>query len=539
MWTKLAWCLERQWSRWAVIALLLAFAASPGVTFAQDAEEDELGGLDEESEAAPSAQAEEDEAAGPEGEEPAADAPEAPPVPPPPAVPPAPPPSPFVFVLKGSISGTIFMQDVPTLSGIGGAAIFSPLTLGTDKWMLGGDIRQSRVMFTVRGPEVLSGATPVGIMELDLGGGNQITTVPSGAIAIPSPVRDAMGNVIGSTFVPIATSAQGDESLLPRVRVAYLELNWGMGENILRVGQFHNLLLPMIAASASHTGTPLGYGAGQLGWRSPGITYLHRFTLSPDTNLDIGVQINRNSWIDNQPTCPLGAAPPAVGCLPYGVSLGEASALPQFEGRVMLSGGKAESPWPLYAPNVWQVYVVGHWDRKDLSGIGGVAMAPMVGVAPPRDSMDTLVVEGGFKLKLGPVLVAGNGWAGKNSGNVYGNLLQMQAASAPDVSGFGGWGQIGFSFTRELSLWAFGGIDKPDREQAQAAGLSRVQNLQVAGMLAYVEGPLVLGLEYLYISTDSLMATAVPPGSPPGTVLQPTVVTADGNQIALTAMYMF
>lgn len=536
MWTKLSRFHRHEQLRLVVI---VALTALPSLAWAQ-ADDDELGeelGSDE-AESGPATTPAE---AAAEAEEAADDPPPAPetaPPPPPPPTPPVPPPSPFVFTLKGNIAGTVFMQDVPVASGNGGSAIFGPTTLLTDKWMLGGDIRQSRVMFTMKGPEVLGGGTPTGYMEFDLGGGNQITSVPAGAA--PITVRDTAGMVVGTAVNPVTSSAQGDESLLPRVRVAYVELNWGAGQNILRVGQFHNLLLPMIAASASHTGTPLGYGAGQLGWRSPGITYLHRFSLGEDTNLDIGLQINRNSWIDNFAPCGAMQAPPVTAtCLPSGVSLGEASGLPQFEGRVMLSGGKAPSPWPLYAPNVWQVYVVGHWDQKDLSGIGNVAPTafPPGFMGTLRDSMDTIVVEAGFKVRLGPILVAGNGWTGKNSGNVFGNLLQLQLPNQRDVNGFGAWGQLGFSFTPEISLWAFGGMDKPDRGEAQAAGFTRVQNLQLAGMLAYVEGPIVIGLEYLYLSTDNLQTMP----APMGVMAPPTVqvVNATGNQFALTLSYTF
>jgi hypothetical protein len=84
---------------------------------------------------------------------------------------------------------------------------------------------------------------------------------PPGALAVVT-VKNAMGERVGTGSAPTFTgSAYGDESLLPRIRVAYVELNWGGGTDILRVGQFHNLLLPQIAASANHTGTPLGYGA--------------------------------------------------------------------------------------------------------------------------------------------------------------------------------------------------------------------------------------------------------------------------------------
>jgi hypothetical protein len=511
------------------LSLVAALCLAPAIVWAQPKGED-LDDLSESSADEPSKSAAQPTPMEEPEDEPQASIQTAPPLPPP-AVPPAPPPSPFTFVLKGQVASTLFVQDVPFGSGNGGGSIFSPATLITDKWMLGGDIRQSRLTFTIKGPEVLGGATPTGIFEIDLGGGNQVTTVPGVNAAVT--VRDAMGMTVGTGVAPTVTSsAYGDESLLPRVRVAYVELNWGAGQNILRVGQFHNLLLPMIAASASHTGTPLGYGAGQLGWRSPGITYLHRFALSSETNLDIGVQINRNSWIDNFAPCSATQMPPPTtpNCLPSGVSLGEASMLPQVEGRVMLSGGKAESPWPLYAPNVWQVYLVGHWDQKDLSGVGFTA------TAPARDGMTTAVGEFGFKLRLGPVLVAANGYAGQNSGNVYGNILQLQLPNMPDVSGFGGWGQLGLSFTSNLSLWGFFGVDKPDRAQAERAVLARVRNMQIAGMFAYVEGPLIIALEYLYISTDSLtFMMAVPPAPAPPAIQS----TATGSQIALTLSYSF
>jgi hypothetical protein len=456
--------------------------------------------------------------------------------PPPPVVPPAPPPSPFTFVLKGQIAGTMYVQDVPFASGNGGSGIFSPVTLLTDKWFLGGDIRQSRLTFTMKGPEVLGGATPTGVFEIDLGGGNQITTVPGAVTPVTITTINPMTMMpmtVGTGVAPTVTSsAFGDESLLPRIRVAYVELNWGGGSDILRVGQFHNLLLPQIAASASHTGTPLGYGAGQLGWRSPGITYLHRFPLSADVNLDIGLQINRNSWIDNFPSCPANMGPPMVpNCLPQGVSLGEASMLPQVEARVLLSGGKAPSPWPLYAPNVWQIYAVGHWDQKDLSGVGAAAQPGF------RDGMTTGVGEFGFKLHVGPLLIAANGYVGQNSGNVYGNILQLQLPNLPDVMGYGGWGQIGVELGAGFSLWAFGGMDKVDEAKAQLARFTRTQNLQVSGMLAYVEGPIVIGLEYLYLSTDGLSyATMI---VPPATAPAVTPTSATGSQMALTLAYNF
>jgi hypothetical protein len=456
---------------------------------------------------------------------PPAEPPAAPPEPAPPPAAPAKPPL-FTFTLKGFVSGMMYMQDAAFASGNGNGAIFSPNKIDSGRWFLSGDVRQTQLKFMLKGPEVFGGATPTAVVEVDFFGGNQITTVP-GATSVVT-IRDATGKEIGTGVVSNTTtgSAMGDESVLPRLRLAYAELNWGGGKEMLRVGQQHNLLIPMIPASASHIGVPLGYGAGALGWRTPGVTYLQKVSVAQETNLDLALQINRNSWIDNFPTCPAPPAPqpPTAGanCLPYGVSLGEASTLPQVEARAMLSGGKSESPWlPYYPNNVWQVYLVGHWDQKRLSGLGSAA------TPPARDTMDTLVGELGLKVQLGPVIVAGNGWYGKNSGGVFGNLLQMQTADRPDVSGFGAWGQLGFSITKELSAWAFGGVDQPNQDDAIAAGFTRLHNLQAAGMISYRDGPYAIAAEYLHIATQMY------------TPATKAMTTFHGNQPSLSVAYFF
>jgi len=195
------------------------------------------------------------------------------------------------------------------------------------------------------------------------------------------------------------------------------------------------------------------------------------------------------------------------------------------EARATVSGGKAESPWPYYAPNIWQVYVVGHWDQKDISGVGGTA------VPPAADVLETIVGELGFKVKLGPVIVAGNGWYGKNAGGVFGNLLQMQTADRGDVSGMGGWAQLGVSITKELGVWAFAGMDQPNHDQAIAAGFTRLLNRQYAGMISYKDGPVAVALEMLHVATDIYT---------PATMTASAVTTTfEGNQPSASLIYFF
>src|SRR6185503_13801853 len=104
-------------------------------------------------------------------------APPAVPTPPPGAPAAAPPkPSPFTFALHGFVSGSMYMQDTAVASGQGNGAIFGPADLSTDKWLLGGDVRQTQLKFTVAGPEVLGGATPNAIVEVDFLGGHQVSS---------------------------------------------------------------------------------------------------------------------------------------------------------------------------------------------------------------------------------------------------------------------------------------------------------------------------------------------------------------------------
>lgn len=452
-------------------------------------------------------------------------APVKPQVPPPP---PPPPPgygvSPFTFSFKGTVAITLFAQDTPSFAGNGLAALTAPAPALGDSWLIGGDLRQTRFALNASGPQILGAATLASI-EMEFGGGNQVTSV--GVYPTPATVT-SMGMPIGVVGIPFQSAPQGDESLLPRLRTAYIEFNWDAGTNVFRVGQYHNLLLAMVSASGAHPAV-LGYGAGQLGWREPGLTYSHRFTLSDTVKLDAALQLNRNSWNDNALGCTPGtpAAPPLTNCLPYNTSLGEAG-LPQVEARLMLLGPLTATPWPHYAPTLWQLYVVGHWDQKDLSGIG-------LNTSMLRDTMTTYIVEGGGKVKLGPLLVAVNGWYGQNAGGVFGHIFQVQGPDKPDVTGFGVWSQAGFSLSQKFSIWVFAGIDQPDKVQAMAARFNSLRNVQLNAMLGYVDGPLMVSLEWYYVATTTLTARF----DPLTMMMVPFEQTLSLHQPSITFAYAF
>lgn len=378
--------------------------------------------------------------------------------------------SPFTFTLKGFVSGSLFMQDSNMGVTNGGAAagnatgqltIFSAQPQRTtDKIIFGGDVRQTRLNFAVKGPEVLGGATPTGVVEIDF-------------------------------FGVLGPGNYGDENPINRLRLAYVETAWA--NDVLRVGQFHNLIIGFIPASVAHIAFPFGYGSGLIGWRAPGVTYLHRMK-SGELNMEVGAQINRNSWND--------AAGSTFGAQNVN-SLGEAG-FPQLEAKFSISSGKAASPFPLYPVGDWFAFIAAHYDQKDLTGAGVVATPTQ------KDALTTYAVQGGAKLNMIPNLtLAFNGFFGQNTGNLLGNIVQIgptAPATAPaeliDVSSYGLWGQAGYAFGN-WSAWGFLGFEHPDWKKApQAFGAgARVRNVNSQLMLAYRDGPWLFGVEWIHSFT--------------------------------------
>jgi hypothetical protein len=177
-----------------------------------------------------------------------------------------PKPPAFVFELHGFTSVSLWAQDA--LFGVnsnnpanGQLAIGVIKTLDTDKPLFGADVRQTRLNFSVRGPEVL-GAVPKAVVEIDFVGGDS----PGGF---------------------------GDVSVWPRMRLAYTELNWG-GKHILQFGQQNMLVIGLIPQSLRGIAVPMTYTAGTVGWRQPGIFGYHTF--GSDTNFEFAWSVQRSGW---------------------------------------------------------------------------------------------------------------------------------------------------------------------------------------------------------------------------------------------------
>lgn len=379
---------------------------------------------------------------------------------------------PVSITLRGFVSATMFAQDGNFAFGNGQNAIWvlhdperpAPTE---DEWLLGGDVRNTRLTLALTGPVIARDWRAGGTLELDFFGG----------------------------FV--GTGPFSDEQPMPRLRLAYVDLT--RGGTTVRIGQNWAPLFGNVPVSTSHIGFPLGYGGGGLiGWRFPGIFLYQNLT---ETDAPVRAQLQlaamKGSW--NAP-----------GNVLEQQSAGEAATIPQLQARLDFTG-RTEGI-------TWGSYLVGHWDRKDLSGVGPA-------VPGADDELTGRAIEIGARLAPGPLTLHGNAYWGRAIAQQIAQLLQFG-----DIGGWGAWGQVGYQFTPSWSAWLFYGTDDPEDEDIRALPLAsapRLLNRSVAAMLRYGSGPYQIGAEWMRSTTDWRT------GPTTGDVRQ------EANQIALSVFFAF
>jgi hypothetical protein len=176
-----------------------------------------------------------------------------------------------------------------------------------------------------------------------------------------------------------------------------------------------------------------------------------------------------------------GPAASARDSLPANnIGSGEASGLPQLEGKITLSRKGANL--------AWSAYVVGHIDWKDTTGTN-VSGSNLTGS----------VVELGGSVAPGHLTVHGNYYVGKAVGQLFAHITQTAPAEG-DIHGWGAWAQVGYDFTPHWSLWAFYGLDQPDvqrfTQDHPTVTLLRQGSHVGDGLLRFRAGRYALGLEY-------------------------------------------
>lgn len=347
------------------------------------------------------------------------------------------------LTISGFLNATWFMNSgVFDSSGFGqgqSAEWANPTQPTTDKTFLDGEVRNTRINFTFAGGNVLGKWSPRAVLEFDF-------------------------------FGTVGNPPNGDEQPSPRARFAYVDLT--NGRTTVRIGQFWSPLFGEVPVSVTHLAFPLGYGAtGMIGWRYPGIFLYHDLTPGKPTNIQLVLAALEGSG-------PQAAGVPTTNT----VGQGEASGLPQLEGRLNFSKRSRDLSW--------SAYVVGHVDWKDTSAVG-----------VETDNVTGSGVEFGGNVTYEKFTVHGNVYTGKNMGQQFAHISQ-QTPDAGDVKGWGAWVQGGYEFTPHWGAWLYYGLDDP--KEADSPGLTgnfRSKNEDISGMLRFRAGRYQLGVEYFRANT--------------------------------------
>ncbi len=395
--------------------------------------------------------------------------------------------NPWKFEFHGIASASMYYQDQTFAAGQGqGLTLVAPSPANSAPCepgpcavpsatksgsIMAGDVRNSRFSFSMAGPKVFDGAAqPRAYLEFDF-------------------------------FGVTSAGTYGAEQPHPRLRVAIAELKFGNAN--LQFGQQNQLVVPQIPASLAHLSNPMTYGAGTIGWRTPGIRF--SYTIPIDAmKLELAAEAVANKW-NNGST--------SLATTPAGVGFGEASGMPMFQGRAKVDGKSGDF--------TYMAYLVGVYHTVDLTGFGGSATPPAY--AAGKTSIDGNVFEVGGKVRWTMLQLAGNYYMGSATGNMLGSLLAFG-----DIDDTGYWVELAANFTKEIQLSVVYGANTPDEADMRrvAGNTSRLDNTVMGGMLKYQDGGYALGLEFYQNKTTY--------GTGVG-----TTTSTDAMQGLITANYFF
>jgi len=378
------------------------------------------------------------------------------------------------------VGSSFYVQDTPQYV-LNGQGPLLPLGKPTDSsFTTGADVRQSRFNLSLAGPTVFD-ATPKAVVEFDFFGLNS----PGG---------------------------YGQVSVYPRLRIAYAELNWNNGEDVLRFGQDHELILALIPDSIGHLAYIVTYFCGAIGWREPGIGYTHTFKFE-DSKLELAAQVLTSSWQN-----PTDFGQSTLNDL--NVDLGQLSAAPAGELRV-----KYSNPWVM-------AFISGHYGHVGGTEAGNLIIAPgatgSILTSVPTRNWDVLAGVAGVKLSVAGFTLSGSGYVGKNLGPLLGE--QLQFITTNDVHEWGAWGQLGYAILPWLSISVVGGTSQLETADVEAAGGGRLNNSVLGGMVKIQQGGFAIAPEFYHNIAQSIAATAVATGAS---------TEIDVNQFLLTGQFFF
>jgi hypothetical protein len=392
------------------------------------------------------------------------------------------------FALHGIVGASAYVQDTAGFV-FNGQGPLLPLNKPSDGFTTGGDVRQTRLNFSVSGPRVL-GAAPKALVEIDFFGLN-------------------------------GTGGYGEVSVLPRLRLAYSELNWG--DDIIRIGQDYELIMGLIPEGMGHMAYPVTYFNGLIGWREPSITYFHSIPIDTSSKLELAASLLKSDW---QNPADFGLS----NLNDLNVDLGQLSGLPGVEARV-----KYQMPGIM-------AFVAGHYNKVMGTHANSLVFGPNNPVTgtildnphTPTRNWDVVAATAGVKASYFGFTLGVNVYTGKNLGPFLGEQLQFIVEN--DVNEFGGWGELGYDITKQLNAYIIGGTSQLNQSDLQHTnGGGRLSSTVLGGMIRYQEKGFALGPEFYHVMSKVINADGSPTNVSPGA----TKGEIDVNQFMLSGMYFF
>lgn len=407
-------------------------------------------------------------------------------------------PNPWKFEFHGFVTGSMFIQNQVFAGGTGQdnlllapapsqAAPAEPTppatptngTASKSGTFLGADVRQSRWIFAMTGPQAFGG-TPKVYFEGDFYG------------------QSASGAGLAAI-----------EHTQLRLRAAFGELKWGNTQ--LQIGQYSaQLILAQLSASVAHIANPITFGTGTIGGRAMGVRVVHGMPMG-DMKLELAGEVLAAKYND-----------PVRGATVASISQAWAATMPQLGGRATLSGKSGGLTYSAYLSGLYEsVNLKGFGDSVVNGGAAGVVLAD----GSRKTSISPYAVEVGGRFAYSLVSLSGNYYMGSGTGVWAGGLNQQG-----EIDGSGFWAQLGIQPNPMFGVYALYGMGSADEKQTRNWGGNRKENTLLGGILRVSDGGYTFAAEYYQMETTWLTGTFAAPGAN---------VKTDGYQFIVSGHYAF
>jgi hypothetical protein len=289
---------------------------------------------------------------------------------------------------------------------------------------------------------------------------------------LKGPAIDGLGapDLTGNFEIDFYNSGLNDSDSRSAIRMrrAFLNLDWG--DWSMLAGQEWDLISPLYPA-VNHD--LMMWGAGNLGDRRPQLRAQYDHAMGPGSLSFIG-GIGLSGAVDS---------PTVEG----GLRAGENSGAPMLAARLGYSG-KTKSE------GAWQLGLSAHASSEDFDPDGAGALT--------EQDFDSSSISIDLKVPLyeNRLSLLGEAFTGENMDDVRGGIFQGVNTTGGEIDSEGGWVELAFQATPDLSLHAGYTLDDPDDSDLDVNGRSENEVYYAAARRKW--GVFHTGLEYLNWTTE-------------------------------------